>query len=143
MIVKGLTASELKMAFDNILELYGNNVYMRAVMYHKPYDSFYAKGKYNQRKFNVRAFPTYSGALGSIYITRNNRKRKVKACCAHVFRDFFREIYKINPKARIKTAYFTYKSKEDFEQNYIQVMCRFYSFGTACFCVGEEICGNR
>lgn len=45
-------------------------------------------------------------------------ERKVWAVCWHGFRDFIREVYKINSTAKIITALATYEDEQHFEVTY-------------------------
>ena len=44
--------------------------------------------------------------------------RKVNAVCWHGHRDFMREVFKINPDARIKSAVADYRGSDDFERTF-------------------------
>lgn len=45
-------------------------------------------------------------------------ERRVWAVCWHGHRDFMREVFRVNPDARIKTGWADYKGAENFEENY-------------------------
>ncbi len=45
-------------------------------------------------------------------------KRKVAAVCWHGFRDFIKEVYKINSTAKIVTMLTCYEDKQNFEATY-------------------------
>lgn len=44
--------------------------------------------------------------------------RRVAAVCWHGFRDYFRAVFEIEPKAVFRTALETWRGKEDFESRY-------------------------
>jgi hypothetical protein len=46
------------------------------------------------------------------------RPRKVNAVCWHGHRDFMREVFRINPDARIKSAVADYRGSDDFERTF-------------------------
>lgn len=45
-------------------------------------------------------------------------ERRVHAVCWHGHRDFMREVFRVNPDARIKTGWADYKGSEDFEDKF-------------------------
>lgn len=47
-----------------------------------------------------------------------SKVRRVASACWHANREFYREIFAINPNARIRTALAHYKGEEDFEEKY-------------------------
>ena len=47
-------------------------------------------------------------------------RRVAGAVCWHGHREFMREVFKINPDARIKTALADYQGKDDFEETHRQ-----------------------
>lgn len=133
MIIKGLTECQLNDAILQISPKYMFNVYLSAIPHHTEASPFHCRGKYNEKKFRVRLSPNSSSGVGTIFRHRV-KKTRIHACCSHVFRDFIRELYNINPNARVITAYVTYKSKDDFEQKYEDVMIRFDSRRIGCYC---------
>lgn len=48
----------------------------------------------------------------------NPKPRRIGSACWHAHRDFFKEIFKINPDAEIHTALAKYKGIEDFEDKF-------------------------
>ena len=45
-------------------------------------------------------------------------RRKVAAVCWHGHRDFMRELLRVNPEARIQTAFADYRGSQDFELSF-------------------------
>jgi hypothetical protein len=48
----------------------------------------------------------------------NVQQRRIASACWHAHRDFMREVFTINPSAKIKTALATYDGKRDFERKF-------------------------
>ena len=71
-------------------------------------DNIRTNGNYVQFKVNL---------IGETY-RKYRHKRKVWAVCWHGFRDFIREVYKINSTARIVTMLACYEGKQHFEVTY-------------------------
>lgn len=118
MYIKGLTARELENCVDNLQSKYFGNVFMFGFIDQADKYFFNNKSKYFQRSFKIKLKPERSKAAGTIWYQRYGKKRAVCACCWHVFRDFFIEIYNTNPNAKIITAYARYKNKDHFYETY-------------------------
>ena len=78
------------------------------------------RGNYVQFKVNL---------IGETY-RKYRHKRKVWAVCWHGFRDFIREVYKINSTATIITAYARYEDVTDFEVTYLDT--GYIDIGSKC-----------
>lgn len=94
MLVKGLTDTELK----NIAKKLGVEPY-----------NFRPKGK--GFAFVLRPF-------GETYRRRSHTGRRIWAVCWHGYRDYMREVFKLNPDAQIVTAHANYKGLDGFEHLY-------------------------
>ena len=89
MKIKGLTIAQLNDCAKNV----GVDL-----------DNIRNNGNYVHFKVNL---------IGETY-RKYRHQRKVWAVCWHGFRDFFKEVYKINSKAKIVTMLTCYEDKQDF-----------------------------
>lgn len=94
-------------------------------------DNVRTKGNYVHFKVNLIS-ETYR---------KYRHKRKVWAICWHGFRDFIREVYKINSAARIITRLACYEGEQHFEITYpetgytnIGSICEPLLYKDACLC---------
>lgn len=68
-----------------------------------------------------------------------HRERKVNAVCWHGHRDFMRAIFRVNPEARIKSAFADYRGSEDFEQSFPETGYR--NIGSVMYpCEAQDAC---
>lgn len=78
--------------------------------------------------------------VGEKYRRMGHTGRKVAAVCWHGHQDFFRALFRINPKAKIRTCQAAYDSPEHFERTYgdtnrnIGSMIQPLYYADACWC---------
>lgn len=120
MDIRGLTEEQIRDAFVASNAKHGGNVefvtqwtkeYRMADLrpLNKRGDRFSARLKVvSARRPGARVGVSYSGEPG----------RRINAACWHVHRDFLREIFDINPDAKVVSALATYDGQADFESKF-------------------------
>ncbi|MHA1952462.1 MAG: hypothetical protein ACW96U_00760 [Candidatus Heimdallarchaeaceae archaeon] len=105
---------------------YGVDVYTNALLLERrKRDFFYGKDK--EKKIVSVLSNRYKTSYINFTLRNNNCKKKgaqrtdrrrTSAVCWHVHRDFMKEIFDINPDARLTTALMYYKGKDHFYETY-------------------------
>jgi hypothetical protein len=117
MLVRGLTQEQLEEAVNQANEKYDGNIRLYELRpENKRGDAFGFQVKVNDsHKAGSRVSPErYDPWQGELI----SKPRRIASACWHMHRDLYREIFKINPEARIRTALAYYKGSEDFEWSF-------------------------
>lgn len=103
MKIWGLYREQVYEAYTLANEQYGRNVAFKRIP------------EKSGRAFRVTLTVRNSHEAGSRRSRNLRGIRRVSAACWHVHRDFMKEVFRINPEARIQTALADYKGLEDFQ----------------------------
>lgn len=115
MQIRGLTRDEIQEAIDNAsLEYNGNLKLTEIEPLNKRGDAFRVRiGVVSASRPGARVSPEFVGYYGPA-----KKPKRISSVCWHGHRDFFSEVFAINPAAKIRTSLANYNGEADFEEKY-------------------------
>jgi hypothetical protein len=119
MIIQGITREQFTDAVAKAAVLYDGNL--------RPlFGTDYSRTRFSARvvlgqtayQMGIRDTSVLAPAQRRSAMTHHGGGRRINAVCWHGYRDVLRELFAINPDARVYTMLASYKGRHGFEANY-------------------------